>query len=143
MSGTHKCKPSHELYCSQLYTYVTNLKTRISHTLQLSQDMQFVYSQITTNQLMLHSCTIVHSLHCLCIHLLNQARTGLWLACAWFLKIVSVRTSVCICVCMCVLICVSTPRLLITSGVMWCDMDLIQLVKHVLQLLYGNCSHYC
>ena len=34
------------------------------------------------------------------------------------------------------------PRLLITSGVMWRDMDLIQLVKQVLQLLYDNCSHY-
>ena len=33
---------------------------------------------------------------------------------AWFLKIVSVRMSVCVCVC-------PPPRLLITSGVMWCD----------------------
>ena len=42
-----------------------------------------------------------------------------------------------------VCICVSPlPRLLITSGVMWHDMDPIQLVKQVLQLLYGNCSHY-
>ena len=55
---------------------------------------------------------------------------------AWFLKIVSVRTSVC------VFACVSTPRLLITSGVMLRDMDLIRLVKQVLQLLYGNCSCY-
>ena len=29
-----------------------------------------------------------------------------------------------------------------TSGVMWHDMDLIQLVKQVLQLLYGNCSRF-
>ena len=35
------------------------------------------------------------------------------------------------------------PRLLIiTSGVMWRDMDLICLVKPVLQLLYGYCGHY-
>ena len=34
-------------------------------------------------------------------------------------------------------------RLLITSGVMWQDMDSIQLVLNVLQLLYGNCNHYC
>ena len=27
------------------------------------------------------------------------------------------------------------------SGVMWHDMDLIRLVKQVLQLLYGNCSN--
>ena len=25
---------------------------------------------------------------------------------------------------------------------MWCDMDSIQLVKQILQLLYGNCGHY-
>ena len=34
------------------------------------------------------------------------------------------------------------PKLLMTSGVMWRDMDLIWLVKQVLQLLYGNCSRY-
>ena len=39
---------------------------------------------------------------------------------AWFLKIVSVRTSVCMCACMCVC---PPPRLLITGGVMWRDMD--------------------
>ena len=61
---------------------------------------------------------------------LNQAR-------AWFLKIVSVRMSVCVCVCVC-----PPLRLLITSGVMWHDMDPMRLVKQVLQLLYGNCSSY-
>ena len=40
-----------------------------------------------------------------------------------------------VCVCPCL-------RLLITSGVMWHDMDLIRLVKQVLQLLYGNRSCY-
>ena len=34
------------------------------------------------------------------------------------------------------------PRLLITSGVMWRDIDLIRLVKQVLQLLYGDYSRY-
>ena len=48
--------------------------------------------------------------------LLNQARAGLWPARAWFLEIVSVRTSVCVCVCLCVC---PPPRLLITSGVIW------------------------
>ena len=38
---------------------------------------------------------------------LNQAR-------AWFLEIVSVRTSVCMCVFVC-----PPPRLLITSGMIW------------------------
>ena len=37
---------------------------------------------------------------------LNQACTSLWLACAWFLKIVSVWMSVCVCM--------SALRLLIT-----------------------------
>ena len=61
--------------------------------------------------------------------------------CAWFLKIdpvriVGMRVRVCVCVY------VSTPRLLITSGMIWHNMNLIQLVKQVLQLLYGNCSRY-
>ena len=80
-----------------------------------------------------------------CVQFLNQA-------CAWFPKIVSVQTSVCVfvsvCVCVCVFVCVFVCvcpplRLLITSGVMWRDMDPIQLVKQVLQLLYGNCNRYC
>ena len=57
---------------------------------------------------------------------------------AWFLEIVSVQMSLCVCVCLCMCL---PPRLLITSGVMWHDMDSIQLVKQVLRLLYGNCSH--
>ena len=70
--------------------------------------------------------------------LLNQARAGRRLARAWFLKIDSVRI-VCMraCVCEC-----PRPRLLITSGVMWRDINLIRLVKQVLQLLYGDCSRY-
>ena len=69
---------------------------------------------------------------------LNQARAGRRPARAWFLKIDSVRIvgmRVCVCVC-------PRPRLLITSGVMCRDIDLIRLVKQVLQLLYGNCSRY-
>ena len=59
---------------------------------------------------------------------------------AWFLKIVSVRMSVYVHV----YLCMCPPlRLLITGGVMWHDMDPIWLVKQVLQLLCGNCSHYC
>ena len=41
----------------------------------------------------------------------------------------------------CVFVC-SPPRLLITSGVMWCDIDPKRLVKSVLWLLYGSCSRY-
>ena len=83
------------------------------------------------------------------LFLLNQAR-------AWFLKIVFVRMSVCmcvfvcVCVCLCVYVCVCVcvcvclpPRLLINNGVIWRDMDPMQLVKQVLQLLYGNYSLYC
>ena len=58
-----------------------------------------------------------------------------------------VRTSVyvcvfaCVCMCVCVHVCVClSPRLLITSGVMWQDMDPIRLVKQARQLLYGNYS---
>ena len=53
---------------------------------------------------------------------------------AWFLKIDPVRI-VCMRVC-------PRPRLLITSDVMWRDIDLLQLVKQVLQLLYSDCSRY-
>ena len=44
---------------------------------------------------------------------------------AWFLEIVLVRVSVCVC---------PPPRPLITSGVIWCDIDRVRLVKQVLQL---------
>ena len=64
---------------------------------------------------------------------LNQACVSHRLAHAWFLKIDPMWMSVCVC---------PAPRLLITSGLMWHDMNPIQLVKQVLQLLYGNCSCY-
>ena len=37
---------------------------------------------------------------------LNQVRSGHRPVCAGFLKVVSVRTSICVCVCMCVYVCV-------------------------------------
>ena len=40
-----------------------------------------------------------------------------------------VYVRVCVCVCMC-----PPPRLVITSGVMWHDMDPMRLAKQVLQL---------
>ena len=36
--------------------------------------------------------------------------------------------------CWCVCVCVSAPRPLITSGVIWCDIGCVQLVKQVLRL---------
>ena len=45
--------------------------------------------------------------------LLNQVR-------AWFLRIASVRELLYACLCVC-----PPPRLSITSGVMWCDIDSI------------------
>ena len=63
--------------------------------------------------------------------LLNQAR-------AWFLKIHPVRiVCMCMCVCVCLRVCVCVcvcppPRLLITSGMMWRDIDPIRLVKQLL-----------
>ena len=50
---------------------------------------------------------------------------------AWFLEIVLVRVSVCMCVC--VSVC-PPPRPLITSGVIWCDIGRVRLVKQVLRL---------
>ena len=49
--------------------------------------------------------------------ILNQARTGHRPVRAWFLEIDPVRD-----VCMCMSVCLP-PRLLITSGVIWCDID--------------------
>ena len=47
----------------------------------------------------------------------------------WYANVLSLMVSlyVCVCVCMCVrvCVCVTTPSLLITSGMMWCDIDLI------------------
>ena len=57
-------------------------------------------------------------------HFLNQACAGHRPAHAWFLKIDPVWTCVCVCVS-------PPPRLLITSGVMWCDIDSRRLVKQV------------
>ena len=52
---------------------------------------------------------------------------------AWFLEIALVCMSVCLDVCVCV--CVSPPpRPLITSGMIWCDIDHVQLIKQVLRL---------
>ena len=50
--------------------------------------------------------------------LLNQVHAGCRPVRAWFLKIVSVRTSVCVFVCVC-----PPPRPLITSGVIWTPYD--------------------
>ena len=61
----------------------------------------------------------------------------------WFLEIVLACTLVCLHVCVCVCVCVCPPqRPLITSGMIWCDIDCVQLVKQVLQLsvtLYDTC----
>ena len=56
---------------------------------------------------------------------------------------VHARACVCACVCarmcvrvgVCVYVCIPAPRLLITSGVTWCDMDPKWLAKRILQLL--------
>ena len=50
---------------------------------------------------LIKSCTLK-----LLFQFLNQAHVGLHLACTWFLRIVSVQTSVCVYVC----VCVSTPE---------------------------------
>ena len=53
---------------------------------------------------------------------LNQACAGLWPARAWFFEIDPVRERLYVCLRVCVCVC-PPPRLLITSGVMWRDMD--------------------
>ena len=58
--------------------------------------------------------------------MLNLACTSCRLTCFWFLKI---ALSVCVCVCVCPL-----SRLLLTSGVMWHDMNFIWLVEQTLQV---------
>ena len=45
-----------------------------------------------------------------------------------------------VCVCMCVHVSLP-PRLLIISGMIWCDMDSIWLVKQLQQSLYGSCMY--
>ena len=62
---------------------------------------------------------------------LNQARASHRPVRTWFLKIDFVRI---------IGMCVSTPEAINNK---WRDMKPIQLVKQVLQLLYGNCSQYC
>ena len=67
-------------------------------------------------------------------------RTELWL----FKPGVCLVSWNCFCADVGICVCVSAPEatVLITSGVMWYDMDLIRLVKQDLQLLYSNCSRY-
>ena len=55
-------------------------------------------------------------------------KPGMWQACTWFLEITFVSAS-CACVCL-------FPKALITSGVIWCDIDLVWLVKQVLWLFH-------
>ena len=48
------------------------------------------------------------------------------------------RARVCVCLSVCLSVCVSVclpPRPLITSGVIWCNIDRMRLVKQVLRLL--------
>ena len=78
------------------------------------------------------------SIHCIImivVTLLNQARASHRLVHAWFLEIDHV----------CNMFVSACPPLglVITSNVMWCSMDLIELDKQVLLLLYGSYSQYC
>ena len=99
--------------------------------------------------LLLHFCTLC-CMKYFCMHgqpiifhlIIYAFKTRHVLACGWhvpgFLKLFLCRHLYA-----CVNVFVYPPlRLLITSGVIWCDMDPMRLVKQALQLLYGNCSHY-
>ena len=70
-------------------------------------------------------------------HLTESFLSGLLASLVHFLKIDPVQIiGMCVCLCVCVCVCVCVAPYLITSGMMWRDMDLIQLVKQSLQLLY-------
>ena len=62
----------------------------------------------------------MHMYICIHIYFIVKLFAGHRPALTWFLKTDSVQMSVCVCVC--VRVCLF-PRLLITSGVMWCDID--------------------
>ena len=78
----------------------------------------------------MHVLICVHSLSYASVNLIKPGATG-------FLELllsanVCMRVCVCVCVCVCVRVCVCVcvcvlvcppPRLLLTSGVMWCDID--------------------
>ena len=83
---------------------------------------------------MLHETDLVNSI----VHIfLNQVCANLRLARVWFLKILIVPVRMCVCVCVCALVCARVcvclcvvcvcvslpPKLLLTSGVIWRDMD--------------------
>ena len=92
------------------------MKIIIVHTTQTSMLCHTV--GVLTIMLMVCLVTPVSKLM-----LLNQACTGHGLAHAWYLEIDLVRdVRVCLCVCICVYV-HPLPRLVITSGVMWHDMD--------------------
>ena len=125
------------LYCDSLHIVYDILYL---HCLLVNHGKTYIMIIVSTIINNMHSFNNTHlvidktleiELLTLIISILNQAH-------AWLLKIVSVCTSVrmCVCVFMCL-----RPRLL-SSGVMWCDMYPIRLVKQVLQLLYGHCSRY-
>ena len=74
----------------------------------------------------------------LCFFIFKPGAYGLRMR-ASFLEIVLVRVSVCVCVCRyaCVCVCLSvcpSQRPLITSSVIWCDIDCVRLDKQVLWL---------
>ena len=81
----------------------------------------------------LHFCISTSNHNCVSqTQFLNQV-------CAQFLRITFVLTSVWMHAYMCVSLLL---RLLLISGMMWCDVDLVCLVKQILQLLYGSYSWY-
>ena len=74
--------------------------------------------------------TKYYLVHCYQLNsiLLSQVRAGHRPAHAWFLEIDSVQiVSMCVCLRVC-----PPQRLLITSGVMWRDIDPIRLIKQLL-----------
>ena len=95
---------------------------RIKNFFKLSQ-VNVVCHVVVVCKLTSYHCIAIYTVaihfkfhYIVCLIFLNQAHTDLWLVHAWFFETILLHST-----CMCE----SALRLLITRGMMWCDVDLI------------------
>ena len=83
---------------------------------------------ISSNDFSSHVCS-----YTLYSHVTSFLKQGVQLKATstWFFEIALVHMSVFVCMCVCLSVCVSTPRALITSDVICCDISRVRLVKQV------------